>query len=66
LAQLGRGRAGKGVPPNMAALGALVALTDLVPLPALVETAMARVPRGTEGPNRQALEAGYAAARGTK
>lgn len=61
--RLSKGRTGKGLPPNMAALGAFAALTDLVGREALIECAIRRVPKGTEAQNRQALEAGYAAAR---
>ncbi len=62
LGELSRGRAAKGVPPNMAALGAFVALTGLVSIETLLDTAMQRVPRDTAAANRRALEAGYAAA----
>lgn len=59
---LSRGRTGKGMPPNMAALGAFAALTGFVTREALLECAIRRVPMGTEAQNRQAFEAGYAAA----
>ncbi len=63
LADLARRAAGRPVPPNLAALGALVAVTDLVSFEALVETALSRMSRANEEASRRALEAGYEAAR---
>ncbi len=63
LTEITRKASGRAVPANMAALGALAALTGLVPLEALADAAVGRVPRGTEAANRRALEAGYQAAR---
>jgi len=63
LAEISRKAAGRAVPPNVAALGAFAALTDLVPLPALAGTVSRRAPGGTAPANLRALEAGHAAAR---
>lgn len=62
LADLARRAAGRPVPPNLAALGALIAVTDLVKFEALVETTLLRMPRANEAASRRALEAGYQAA----
>ena len=43
---------------NMVTLGALVVLTKVVTREALTKAAMARIPKGTEKINMQALEAG--------
>jgi 2-oxoglutarate ferredoxin oxidoreductase subunit gamma len=62
LAELSRRAAGRAVPPNIAAVGALAAASGLVPLATLAERVVKRVPRGTEAANRRVLEASYAAA----
>jgi len=48
---------------NIVALGALTAITKIVPLKSLEEAVLARVPAGTEEMNREALQAGIKAAR---
>lgn len=65
FAEISRKAAGRAVPPNMAALGALAALTDLMSVEALAETMARRAPAGTAAANLKALESGHAAARAT-
>ncbi len=48
---------------NIVALGALAQLTGAVSLASLEAAVLARVPKGTEDLNRQALAAGVAAAK---
>jgi 2-oxoglutarate ferredoxin oxidoreductase subunit gamma len=48
---------------NIVALGALAAITKIVPQKSLEEAVLARVPAGTEEMNREALKAGIKAAR---
>ncbi len=51
---------------NIVALGALSQLTPIVSLKAIEAAVLARVPKGTEKLNREALRAGMAAARRAK
>jgi 2-oxoglutarate ferredoxin oxidoreductase subunit gamma len=44
---------------NVVALGAICAISDIVPLATLTEAVLARAPRGTEDRNKLALETGY-------
>jgi 2-oxoglutarate ferredoxin oxidoreductase subunit gamma len=53
---------GKAMAANIAALGALAALTGAVRLPSLEQAVLARVPAATRDLNRQVLAAGVAAA----
>jgi 2-oxoglutarate ferredoxin oxidoreductase subunit gamma len=53
---------GKPITANTVALGVLVGLTGVVSRGAIEKAVTARAPRGTEEMNRQALEAGFAAA----
>jgi 2-oxoglutarate ferredoxin oxidoreductase subunit gamma len=53
---------GKPMVANIVALGALAQLTGQVSLPGLAAAVRARVPRGTQELNQQALAAGVAAA----
>ncbi|MBN2385707.1 MAG: 2-oxoacid:acceptor oxidoreductase family protein [Anaerolineales bacterium] len=53
---------GKQITANTVALGVLVGLTGVVAREAIEKAVSARAPRGTEEMNRQALEAGFAAA----
>jgi 2-oxoglutarate ferredoxin oxidoreductase subunit gamma len=53
---------GRAMAANIVALGALAALTGAVTLQGLEAAVLARVPKGTEDLNRQALAAGVAAA----
>src|SRR3989339_1183065 len=53
---------GRAMAANIVALGALAALTGAVSLDSLTAAVLARVPKGTEDLNRQALAAGVAAA----
>jgi len=48
---------------NIVALGALTAITKVVPRKSLEEAVLSRVPAGTEEMNREALQAGIKAAR---
>ena len=54
---------GRAMAANIVALGALVQLTGAVSLDSLTTAVLARVPKGTEDLNRQALAAGVAAAK---
>jgi 2-oxoglutarate ferredoxin oxidoreductase subunit gamma len=56
---------GRPIVANIVALGVLAALTDIVPVGALEEAVLARVPRGTEDLNRTALRRGFEAGRQT-
>ncbi len=60
--ELARERLGKVMAANVVALGALARLTGAVSIPGLEAAVLARVPKGTEDLNRQALAAGVAAA----
>ncbi len=60
---IARHRLGREMAANIVALGALCALTGAVSLEALEQAVLARVPRGTEELNKQALAAGVEAAR---
>jgi 2-oxoglutarate ferredoxin oxidoreductase subunit gamma len=54
---------GRAMAANIVALGALAQLTGAVSLDSLEAAVLARVPKGTEDLNRQALAAGVAAAK---
>jgi 2-oxoglutarate ferredoxin oxidoreductase subunit gamma len=56
----------KEVVANIIALGALSQLTPIVSLKAVASAVLARVPKGTEKLNRDALKAGMAAAKRAK
>ncbi len=58
-----RERLGKVIVANITALGAIIGLTGVVTRLALEQAVMARVPRGTEELNRQALDLGLQLAR---
>lgn len=49
---------GRPIVANIVALGVIAALTDAVPADALERAVLARVPKGTEALNRQALRRG--------
>ncbi len=49
---------GKSLFANIVALGAIVALTNVVSTEAIIKAVLARVPVGTEDVNKRALEAG--------
>jgi 2-oxoglutarate ferredoxin oxidoreductase subunit gamma len=53
---------GRAMAANIVALGALIQLTGAVSLQSLEAAVLARVPKGTEELNRQALAAGVAVA----
>lgn len=57
--RLAREEVGHIMVANVVALGAICALTDIVPLDALTDAVLARAPRGTEDRNRKAIEVGY-------
>jgi 2-oxoglutarate ferredoxin oxidoreductase subunit gamma len=54
---------GKAITANTVALGVLVGLTGVVSRAAIEKAVTARAPHGTEEMNRQALEAGFEAAK---
>lgn len=56
---------GRAIVANIVALGVLAALTEIVPIGALEEAVLARVPKGTEELNRTALRRGFEAGRRT-
>ena len=53
---------GRAITANVVALGVLVGLTQVVSRQAIEKAVTARAPKGTEGMNRAALAAGFAAA----
>jgi 2-oxoglutarate ferredoxin oxidoreductase subunit gamma len=55
---------GRPIVANIVALGLLAAVTGVVPVEALEQAVLARVPRGTEALNRAALHRGFAAGEG--
>lgn len=57
--QLAREQVGHVMVANVVALGAICAISDIVPLETLTEAVLARAPRGTEDRNKSALEIGY-------
>lgn len=57
--RLAREKAGHIMVANVIALGAICALSDIVPLDVLTDAVLARAPRGTEDRNKMALEIGY-------
>ncbi|UCD63601.1 MAG: 2-oxoacid:acceptor oxidoreductase family protein [Candidatus Zixiibacteriota bacterium] len=57
--RLAREEAGHIMVANVIALGAICALTDIVPLDILTDAVLARAPKGTEDRNKKALEIGY-------
>ena len=65
LTALARQELGRDLVANIVALGALVTLAGVVRRESLEQAVLRRVPKGTEGLNRKALEVGVAAARGT-
>jgi 2-oxoglutarate ferredoxin oxidoreductase subunit gamma len=63
LTQIARQELGKMIVVNIVALGALVALTDVVTFTSLEAAVLNRVPPATKELNQKALEAGVVAAR---
>jgi 2-oxoglutarate ferredoxin oxidoreductase subunit gamma len=63
ISRLAFEKTGKAITANTVALGALVGLTNVVSRMAIEKAVSARAPRGTEEMNRQALEAGFEAAK---
>ena len=64
--RIAREKFGREVVANIIALGALTQLTPVVSPRAVESAVLARVPKGTEKLNRDALKAGMAAARRAK
>jgi 2-oxoglutarate ferredoxin oxidoreductase subunit gamma len=64
--RIARERFQREVVANIVALGALTQLTPIVSPKAMESAVLARVPRGTEKLNRDALKAGIVAARKAK
>lgn len=60
--KIARERFGKEMVANIIALGAITKLTDIVSAKSMEKAVLARVPKGTEKLNRDALNAGIAAA----
>lgn len=56
--RLAREEAGNVMVANMIALGAIAAISDVVPGDALLKAVLKRAPRGTEETNRRAVEIG--------
>ncbi len=57
--RLAREEAGHIMVANVVALGAICALTGIVPKDKLTEAVLARAPKGTEDRNRKAIDIGY-------
>jgi len=62
IIDIAKNKIGKLLVANIVALGATVALTDIVSYESIEAAVMARVPRGTEELNRRALKEGHSAA----
>ncbi len=62
ITKLAREKVGRDIVANIVAIGALVTLTEVVSREALTKAVLARVPKGTEGINQQALQVGFDAA----
>jgi 2-oxoglutarate ferredoxin oxidoreductase subunit gamma len=62
ILQTAKRKLGREVVANMVCLGVIAKLAGFVTLEALIQALLARVPKGTEGINLRALEAGYALA----
>lgn len=61
ITRIAREELGREIVANIVALGVLAALTNAVPMDALEQAVLGRVPRGTEELNRRALRCGEAA-----
>lgn len=59
--ELAHEKAGRKIMANVVALGAIAAVTGVVTLDALKAAVLSRVPKGTDGINLKALEAGFEA-----
>lgn len=59
LTQLARDEIQNVMVANVISLGAIAAITGIVPHEALAKAVLARAPKGTEEQNRQALEVGF-------
>lgn len=57
---------GKVMTANIIAMGALVGLSEVVSIEALKTAVLARVPKGTEKLNQQALDLGFSMVKGLK
>lgn len=66
VARIAQETTGKSITANTVALGVLVGLTNVVSRNAIEKAITARAPKGTEEMNRQALQAGFAAAEQVK
>ncbi|MBN2383012.1 2-oxoacid:acceptor oxidoreductase family protein [bacterium] len=62
IIDIAKNKIGKLLVANIVALGALVALTNVVSYASIESAVLARVPRGTEELNRRALKEGYTVA----
>jgi 2-oxoglutarate ferredoxin oxidoreductase subunit gamma len=62
IARIAHETTGKTITANTVALGVLVGLTSLISRDAIEKAITARAPKGTEEMNREALQAGFAAA----
>jgi len=59
IVESAKNKVGKSFVANIVALGALVELTGVVSKEAIVKAVLAKVPKGTEELNRNALEIGF-------
>lgn len=59
IARIAASELGRPIVANIVALGVLAALTEILPIGALEEAVLARVPKGTEELNRRALRRGF-------
>ncbi len=66
LSQKARQEVGIEMVANIIALGAIAGISQVVSRGALEKAVMARIPKGTEEKNRQALEIGFQLAAGAK
>lgn len=63
ITDIAREKVGKALAANVVALGAVTAFLNLISLESMEKAVLGRVPKGTEEMNRQALRAGYEAAK---
>jgi len=66
IIETARDRIGKPITANLVAVGLITGLTDIVTVPSLESAVRARVPRGTEDANLQALRAGLELSEGLR
>lgn len=59
IIDIAKNKIGKALVANIVALGAIIAITNIVSFESIEAAVLARVPRGTEELNKKALQVGY-------